>query len=291
MNHSEQLNELAAALAVAQGQMKPARMNAVNPFLKNKYADLGAVMDACRDALATNGLSFVQMAYTPPLETYGPAVGVETMLMHKSGQWLRESFVLPVGDEKGKSVMQVAGSAISYARRYALAAMLGIVADEDTDGNETGKLSPPRSKVGKPADAPPTQPPARTNGNGNGHKPVQTVGEDAAASWDEMDSIPATIDQGKRELLRGKVQSNRRNTVGAVCSAVAATGAYRSDGHALNAAGKISADLEKSTQLTTDEALALFDKLVERQMGAGAQPANQPALIPEPVRQTEYEEA
>ena len=154
MNHSENLNELAAALSVAQGKMKPAKMNAVNPFLKNRYADLGAVMDACRDVLADNGLSFVQMAFTPPLETFGRAVGVETMLMHKSGQWLSEQFVLPVGEERGKSIMQVAGSAISYARRYALAAMLGIVADEDTDGNGE-QQKPPKTKVQKPADAPP----------------------------------------------------------------------------------------------------------------------------------------
>ncbi len=159
MNHSENVNELATALAVAQGQMKPARMNATNPFLKSKYADLGAVMDACRDVLSINGLSFVQMAFTPPMEHYGPAVGVETMLMHKSGQWLRESFVLPVGDEKGKSIMQVAGSAISYARRYALASMLGIVADEDSDGNGPQKQKPTQAPVTRqPAPLPPVRP-------------------------------------------------------------------------------------------------------------------------------------
>lgn len=158
MKHSDTINELAAALSLAQGQMRPAKMNATNPFLKNRYADLGAVMDACRDVLTGNGLSFVQMAFTPPLETFGLAVGVETMLMHKSGQWLSEQFVLPVGDEKGKSIMQVAGSAISYARRYALASMLGIVADEDGDGNGTQKQKTTQAPVNRqPAPLPPVK--------------------------------------------------------------------------------------------------------------------------------------
>lgn len=147
MNRSNELNELAVALSEAQGKMKPAKMNATNPFLKNKYADLGAVMDACRDVLSECGLSFVQMAFTPPSEEFGAAVGVETMLLHSSGQWLSERFVLPVGDEKGKSVMQVAGSAITYARRYALAAMLGIVADEDADGNAPPFRAAPKKDI------------------------------------------------------------------------------------------------------------------------------------------------
>lgn len=184
MNHSESINELAAALAVAQGNMKPARMNAVNPFLKNKYADLGAVMDACRDVLASNGLSFVQMAFTPPMDNFGPAVGVETMLMHKSGQWLSEQFVLPVGDEKGKSVMQVAGSAISYARRYALASMLGIVADEDTDGN-----APTKAQKSSPQAAT-----TNGNGNGNGHKPAPVSQPSPPALADELfPAIPESL--------------------------------------------------------------------------------------------------
>lgn len=146
MEHSENLGALADALAKAQGEIRPAKMNATNPFLKSKYADLGSVMDACRDVLSKYGLSFVQMAFTPAMELHGAAVGVETMLMHESGQWIKEKFVLPVGEERGKSVMQVAGSAITYARRYALAAMLGIVADEDTDGAAVVSKITPASK-------------------------------------------------------------------------------------------------------------------------------------------------
>lgn len=143
MNTSENLNELAQALASAQSEMKAARMNAVNPFLKTKYADLSSVIDAIKQPLAHNGLSFVQMPFSSNGE-----MGVQTRLMHSSGQWMESQFSLPMNEERGKSMAQVAGSVITYLRRYALSAMLGVVADEDADGNDerTEKRPSPRKK-------------------------------------------------------------------------------------------------------------------------------------------------
>lgn len=257
MNHSESINELAAALAVAQGHMKPARMNATNPFLKNKYADLGAVMDACRDVLANNGLSFVQMAFTPPMDNFGPAVGVETMLMHKSGQWLSEQFVLPVGDEKGKSVMQVAGSAISYARRYALASMLGIVADEDTDGNAPAKVQKPAAQAAQPA-----QPATNGHTNGNGHKPVPVVQTTVAPE----ELFPEAASPEAIAIWRERLAKNPRPTVSTVCSTAVGTKMYAGEVHAFNAFKLAFPDMEhnSSTRLTPADALVIFDKLVAR---------------------------
>lgn len=108
--------------------------------------------------------------------------------------------------------------------------------------------------------------PATTNGNGNGHKPAPTAQQAAAISWDDLgnDDSPGTIDEDKWQLFRGRVQSNPRNTVATVCNAAVMTGAYRADSHALNAALSISADLERGMKLTTEEALSLFDKLIER---------------------------
>lgn len=152
MKTSEQINELAAALATVQGEMQPARMNAVNPFLKNKYADLNSVIESVKVLLSENGLSYVQMPNTPPVE-YGMAIGLTTRLMHSSGQWIEETYTMPMpSEERGKSMMQVAGSAISYARRYALSAMLGIVADEDSDGTG-GDSDRGRSEAKKPTQA------------------------------------------------------------------------------------------------------------------------------------------
>ena len=136
MKTSENISNLTTALAAAQAKMKPAKMNAFNPFLKNKYADLGSIVDVIQSLLAEQGLSYVQM----PSMTDGERIGIAltTRLMHNSGEWLEDTFFMPMpASEPGKSLMQVAGSAITYARRYALSAMLSVVSDEDMDGNMT----------------------------------------------------------------------------------------------------------------------------------------------------------
>jgi hypothetical protein len=131
MKHSESIANLAAALARAQGKMNAAMLNAVNPFLKNRYADLGAVIEAARPFLAENDLSFSQFATVEQNR-----VNVETLLMHGSGEWLSETLSLPLGDNKGLSAAQAVGVVITYARRYALAPMLGVYAGDDADGND-----------------------------------------------------------------------------------------------------------------------------------------------------------
>ena len=132
MLKSENINELGSALAKAQGAIEGALKDTANPFFKTKYADLSSVWDACRQQLTVNGLSIVQ---TPTEAENG--IGVETMLIHASGQWLSNTFTMPVS----KADAQGVGSAITYARRYALAAMVG-VAPEDDDGNAASKAAP-----------------------------------------------------------------------------------------------------------------------------------------------------
>jgi hypothetical protein len=154
---SESINELAAALSKAQGQMSPAKMDATNPFLKNKYADLGSVIQAAKAPLASNGLSFTQ---APELTTNGTVttVTVTTLLMHSTGQWIESAITLPLGDSKGLSLAQSVGSIITYLRRYSLSAILGIYADEDQDGNDTKPAATPAPKPAQHAviDATPT---------------------------------------------------------------------------------------------------------------------------------------
>ena len=144
MDKSETIASLAKALSLAQGEMKPAAMNATNPFLKSRYADLGSIIEAARPVMAKNGLTFSQLVYRD--ET---GIGVETVLMHASGEWISSRLSVEVGDERGKSTAQVAGSVITYLRRYALAAILGIYADEDTDGN--GHEKQPQKREVEPA--------------------------------------------------------------------------------------------------------------------------------------------
>jgi hypothetical protein len=118
--------ELAKALAAAQGQIKGAAKDSQNPHFKNRYADLASVWDACRKALTDNGLSVAQ--FTQIHADAGTVL--VTRLLHTSGESVEGSTPLLMG----KQDMQALGSAITYARRYGLAAMVG-VAPEDDDGN------------------------------------------------------------------------------------------------------------------------------------------------------------
>lgn len=140
MKRSESIAQLAAALARAQAKMQAAQLNAVNPFLKNRYADLGAVIEAARPFLAENDLSFSQFATVEQNR-----VNVETLLMHGSGEWMSETLSLPLGDSKGLSAAQAAGVVITYARRYALAPMLGVYAGDDADGNDETQIASNRN--------------------------------------------------------------------------------------------------------------------------------------------------
>jgi hypothetical protein len=138
MKTSEQINEIAEALAAAQGEILNPDKSAVNPFFKSKYADLAEVLNVVRPAFSKHGLSVVQMPYS----SYDGGIGVTTMISHKSGQWMQGSLELPL--QVAKNVNQDAGSAITYMRRYALAAAAG-VAQEDLDANlgeeNTGKVT------------------------------------------------------------------------------------------------------------------------------------------------------
>jgi hypothetical protein len=135
MEMSENINELAAALAAAQSQMGSAAQTAQNPFFKSKYADLGEVVRAVKQPFSDNGLSYTQF----PIRE-GESAGVVTMLMHTSGQWMRQSYTLPLAKFDAQSV----GSCLSYARRYALQSVAGIPSgsDSDDDGNLAVQAAP-----------------------------------------------------------------------------------------------------------------------------------------------------
>jgi len=130
MNKSESITNLATALAKAQAEMPVAPFDATNPFLKNKYASLGSIIETSRPILAKHKLSLVQF---PISDSAG--VGVESVLAHESGEFITERILIPLTEEKGKSKVQSAGSTLTYLRRYSWASILGMYADEDTDGS------------------------------------------------------------------------------------------------------------------------------------------------------------
>ncbi len=125
MTTSEQIGELAAALAKAQGEMKNAPFNATNPHLKNKFANLASVRDTVMPALSKHGIAVAQT-----IVPFDGRAALATRLMHISGEWMESLCPLPDAPD-----MQKLGSAITYARRYSLSSICGIAADEDDDGN------------------------------------------------------------------------------------------------------------------------------------------------------------
>ena len=147
MNQSESITDLATALCLAQAEMGGAVKDSNNTFFKSSYADLTSVIKVIKEPFSKYGLSFVQL---PVTSAGGNGVGVSTMLMHKSGQWLQSEYLLPMD----KVTPQGAGSAITYARRYALQSLVGIPSvDDDSEmamyRNEPEPVAPPAKRVSK----------------------------------------------------------------------------------------------------------------------------------------------
>jgi hypothetical protein len=134
MNSSNTIVKLSMALSKAQAEMPKVKFDAKNPFLKNAYATLGAVIDASRAVLAKNGLALTQF----PISQEG-RVGVRSILTHESGEYIEDTVTLVPEMSKGLSINQSAGVTITYLRRYAWVSILGMYADEDTDGNGEGE--------------------------------------------------------------------------------------------------------------------------------------------------------
>lgn len=129
MNKSETIGKLALALVRAQAEMPAVLFDAKNPFLKYKYATLGAVVSASKPILSKYGLAITQF----PVSQEG-RIGVTSILVHESGEYIEHTISLVPETQKGTTLTQAAGVVITYLRRYSWAAILGMYADEDGDG-------------------------------------------------------------------------------------------------------------------------------------------------------------
>ena len=135
MMQSESIANLAKALSTVQGQLTHAKKDSANPFFKSKYADLESVWDACRIPLDDNNLAVAQFPGT--YSDLDKSMSLTTILMHSSGEWISHEMSVPVS----KVDPQGAGSALTYMRRYALAAVVGVVQADD-DGNAASSPKP-----------------------------------------------------------------------------------------------------------------------------------------------------
>lgn len=127
MIKSDNIIELAKSLVAAQTELRNTPASAVNPHFKSRYTPLDDILEMAREVLPKYGLGVLQ-SVSGASET----ITVTTMLMHISGQWLESD---PLTMKAERTTPQGQGSAITYARRYSLSAMLGVATDPDDDGN------------------------------------------------------------------------------------------------------------------------------------------------------------
>lgn len=150
MERTESIANLAKALVAAQAELKNCPLDKANSHFGQRYASLASITDTVRPILARHGIAPVQLAGTPE----PGKISVSTMLIHSSGEYIRETMVIPVAGN-----IQQAGSAITYLRRYALAAMAGVVGDDDDDGEAAvGPRGPAKASKASKAPAAPAPP-------------------------------------------------------------------------------------------------------------------------------------
>jgi hypothetical protein len=169
MRTSEQINEIAGALALAQSEMKNAKFNRTNPHFKSRYADLSEIRDTVTPALTKNGIAVVQGT-----DITESGIIVFTRLVHKSGQWFESVF--PIANDKPQAM----GSSISYGRRYTLSAITSIAADDDDDAEVASGRTHSQTIPARMQEMP---------------KAVESVGETYVRKFNEAETAEAFEDE------------------------------------------------------------------------------------------------
>lgn len=141
---SNEIDQLAAALVAAQAEFEAVDKTANNDFFSSKYAPLPDVVKAATPILSKHGLAVTQLIVGD-----GATDGLMTMLLHSSGQFIESTMTLHLlPDKHGNITPQSQGSAVTYARRYAYMAVLGLVSDVDDDGNAASAPAPAQTALG-----------------------------------------------------------------------------------------------------------------------------------------------
>jgi hypothetical protein len=181
MKMSESISAIATALSKAQSQIDDASKAGFNPAFKSKYADLASVRAAIREPMAVNDLAIVQ----GPRKAEG-GVEVETMIIHKSGEWISEAVFIPINKWDAHGM----GSGISYGRRYGLMALLCMATGDDDDGNAAVERGP--------------APPKKATPSVQDRAGVLSKARDAAKQgMDEFRTFYKSLSSSDRELVQG----------------------------------------------------------------------------------------
>jgi hypothetical protein len=159
MEKSDTISAIASALVIAQAKIEGATKDKENEFFDSKYADLASVMKACKEHLNEQGISVVQT----PLPAEGQRLALQTVLIHKSGEWIGGTISMPLQ----KNDPQGYGSALTYARRYGLAAMVGVCPEDDDANDATPRADDRRQPARAPAQRQNQKPASKGDPNGD----------------------------------------------------------------------------------------------------------------------------
>jgi hypothetical protein len=143
MEHSESIKNLADALNKAQAKVGAAKMDSTNPFYQSKYSSLGSVIETIKPIAQEFGLSIAQF----PISTNN-SMGIKNVLMHSSGEWIAQDVLVPFTMDD-KNLAQTAGKMITYLRRYSLAAIFNVYADEDIDAGGPDDMQAPSKQLSR----------------------------------------------------------------------------------------------------------------------------------------------
>jgi hypothetical protein len=199
---TEDRKELFTAISDAQGEFTTVEKNATNPHFRSKFAPLDSLVEMTRPILKKYGLSVMQLCDIPES---GTGIIIETVIGHDSGQYICSKLFMPAM----KADPQGYGASITYCRRYALAAALGLVSDEDVDGNQGGGDSGKKDQ--KKDDKNPTPPPegskvATTDEEYHGRiKDGLNIlfKDDRAAKLAKIEELTTFTPKGKTEAVPG----------------------------------------------------------------------------------------
>jgi hypothetical protein len=216
MKTSESIEHIATAYALAQAELQNPPKNKVNPHFKSSYVDLADGLDTIRKVFAKHHLAFIQGT-----SVSDGIIVMNTRIMHKSGQWIESEY--PVS---GFSKPQEMGSAMTYARRYSLFAMVGVAGEDDDDGNAaqaaTEASSPATVKKGPGRPAKQMEPGLSPDDSAKALKAftfalemAQSEAELVAWAADNKDEIAKLLPSHRNDLL-GKYTAHKKSLAGAV---------------------------------------------------------------------------
>lgn len=241
MTQSDNIKELLAALADAQAELPT--MPKSSQAYGYKYTDLDTIVQTIRPILHKHGLAYIQS-----VGGSDECFALTTRLFHKSGQYIEDTATIPAITGAKNNAAQLLGMGITYMRRYALCAMLGITSDEDVDANvPQGNAPKPQGNAQTPAA------PKKAQAKKGGEKTAYSFTETEAAEMREMfDSgfFPPEEQERIRESLR-----KRESTASEVLWATRKKYMARAKGKAAETAASPDAEAESGASEAFDRGL------------------------------------